>query len=158
MTDTARAASVPGTRSTGLPATGSATCVVRPELTEGPYFVDERLNRSDIRSDPLSGAIKPGVPLEVSFNVSRFAANACTPWRTDSDSALRHAVFTRLRGTAGSPLRAEIRAAKRKRIKGRRRFTRFTWLVTGRTVHCISRSGGAPGAERNSYQCLDMRE
>src|SRR5262245_47159025 len=27
-------------------------CVVRPALTEGPYFVDERLNRSDIRTDP----------------------------------------------------------------------------------------------------------
>lgn len=27
-------------------------CVVRPELTEGPYFVDEKLERSDIRSDP----------------------------------------------------------------------------------------------------------
>ena len=32
-------------------------CVVRPELTEGPYFVDAQLNRSDIRSDPASGAV-----------------------------------------------------------------------------------------------------
>ena len=77
LTDTARAASTAATRAAGVG--GSATCVVRPELTEGPYFVDERLNRSDIRSDPSTGAIKPGVPLELSFNVSRFAANACTP-------------------------------------------------------------------------------
>ncbi|MGH2349370.1 MAG: twin-arginine translocation pathway signal protein, partial [bacterium] len=27
------------------------SCVVRPQQTEGPYFVDEKLNRSDIRSD-----------------------------------------------------------------------------------------------------------
>ena len=27
-------------------------CVAKPEMTEGPYFVDEGLNRSDIRSDP----------------------------------------------------------------------------------------------------------
>jgi hypothetical protein len=27
----------------------SLACVVRPTQTEGPYFVDERLNRSDIR-------------------------------------------------------------------------------------------------------------
>src|SRR5215216_2433179 len=34
-------------------ATGTALdCVVRPELTIGPYFVDEQLNRSDIRSEP----------------------------------------------------------------------------------------------------------
>ncbi len=32
-----------------------ATCVVRPDMTEGPYFVDEMLNRSDIRDDPTSG-------------------------------------------------------------------------------------------------------
>src|SRR5205809_329731 len=33
--------------------TGAApSCVVRPEKTEGPYYVNEDLNRSDIRSDP----------------------------------------------------------------------------------------------------------
>src|SRR5262245_29920236 len=46
-------------------------CVVRPELTEGPYFVDERLNRSDIRSDPTTGAVKPGIPLALTFVVSQ---------------------------------------------------------------------------------------
>lgn len=39
------------------------SCVVRPEQTEGPYFVDERLNRSDIRSDPTDDLVKPGTPL-----------------------------------------------------------------------------------------------
>ncbi|HEX6532190.1 MAG TPA: hypothetical protein VF019_06155, partial [Nitrospira sp.] len=29
-----------------------AVCMFRPEQTEGPYFVDEELRRSDIRSDP----------------------------------------------------------------------------------------------------------
>ena len=28
----------------------NAQCVVTPALTEGPYFVDEMLNRSDIRT------------------------------------------------------------------------------------------------------------
>ena len=31
-------------------------CVLTASLTEGPYFVDERLNRSDIRADPTTGA------------------------------------------------------------------------------------------------------
>ena len=35
------------------------SCVVRPEQMEGPYFVDERLNRSDIRSDPTDGESSP---------------------------------------------------------------------------------------------------
>src|SRR5262245_31404365 len=46
------------------------TCVVRPEQTEGPYFVDERLNRSDIRSEPGSNALIEGTPLELAFKVS----------------------------------------------------------------------------------------
>src|SRR5207247_10267231 len=39
-------------------------CVVRPAETEGPYFVDEKLNRSDIRSDPSDGSIQDGGPVE----------------------------------------------------------------------------------------------
>ena len=60
-------------------STGQGSCVVRPQLTEGPYFVDELLNRSDIRSDPSNGAVKPGAPLRVTFNVSRITPDACTP-------------------------------------------------------------------------------
>jgi len=33
-----------------------SACIVRPAQTEGPCFVDEMLNRSDIRSDPAGGA------------------------------------------------------------------------------------------------------
>ena len=74
------------------PSTPSSACVVTAALTEGPYFVDEKLNRSDIRSDPSTGVISTGVPLKLTFNVSRFASNACTPltgayldvWHCDS--------------------------------------------------------------------------
>ncbi len=59
--------------------TSSGTCVVRPELTEGPYYVDEELNRSDIRSDPSDGAVKAGALLALTFNLSSVASNACTP-------------------------------------------------------------------------------
>jgi protocatechuate 3,4-dioxygenase beta subunit len=54
-------------------------CVVRPELTEGPYFVDERLNRSDLRSDPSDGSIKDGLPLELAFLVSGVSSQGCVP-------------------------------------------------------------------------------
>ena len=57
----------------------SSSCVVRPELTEGPYYVDEELLRSDIRSDPSDGTIRPGALLALTFNVSRAASNACSP-------------------------------------------------------------------------------
>jgi hypothetical protein len=52
---------------TDTPTTG---CVVRPELTEGPYYVDEELNRSDIRSDPSDGSMQEG-PYSRSPSMSR---------------------------------------------------------------------------------------
>jgi uncharacterized protein (TIGR03437 family) len=55
------------------------SCVTRPALTEGPFFVDELLNRSDIRSDPSNGTVKPGTPLKIKFNVGKVSGSACTP-------------------------------------------------------------------------------
>ena len=53
-------------------------CVARPALTEGPYFVDEKLNRSDIRSDPSDGSVRQGALLALTFRVSQLT-NACAP-------------------------------------------------------------------------------
>jgi protocatechuate 3,4-dioxygenase beta subunit len=55
-------------------------CVARPQQTEGPYFVDEKLHRVDIRPDPTNGAVSTGIPLDLSFNVSRLAGAACAPF------------------------------------------------------------------------------
>lgn len=60
-------------------AASTAGCVVRPEMTVGPYFVDEKLNRSDVRSDPSDGSVKAGVPLALTFSVLSVGGNACTP-------------------------------------------------------------------------------
>jgi protocatechuate 3,4-dioxygenase beta subunit len=58
-------------------AAAPPSCVVRPEQTEGPYFVDEKLNRADIRVDPTDGSVRPGVPLRLQFNVSRISGGNC---------------------------------------------------------------------------------
>lgn len=68
------ATATPAAASTALPS-----CVVRPALTEGPYFVDEQLNRSDIRIEPSDESIKEGALLNLIFRVSEVSANACTP-------------------------------------------------------------------------------
>ena len=54
-------------------------CVVRPAQTEGPYFVDTRLDRADIRSDPASGLVSEGEPLELVFQVGRMDGGECRP-------------------------------------------------------------------------------
>src|SRR5260370_21587508 len=60
-------------------AAAPGACVARPALTEGPYFVDARLERSDIRSDPADGTLRPGMPLRLALRVSRLSAGACAP-------------------------------------------------------------------------------
>jgi protocatechuate 3,4-dioxygenase beta subunit len=70
---TTTAAATPSAAATTLPS-----CIVRPALTEGPYFVDEKLNRSDIRSDPSTGVVRPGAVLTLNFLVSRVSGAACT--------------------------------------------------------------------------------
>ena len=52
---------------------------VSPEQTEGPFFVDEKLNRSDIRVDPADGSISPGVPLRLVLHVNQVTNDSCSP-------------------------------------------------------------------------------
>jgi protocatechuate 3,4-dioxygenase beta subunit len=59
--------------------TQTPACVVTPAQTEGPYFVDEKLNRSDIRSDPTDNTVKEGVPLALKLTVHRVDGGSCTP-------------------------------------------------------------------------------
>ena len=54
-------------------------CIARPEQTAGPYFVDANLDRSDIRSDPASGVLKEGIPLDLVLVVSALRAGSCAP-------------------------------------------------------------------------------
>jgi protocatechuate 3,4-dioxygenase beta subunit len=81
-----------GTTSTTGTTTTGASCILTAALTEGPFFVDEKLNRADIRTDPGTGVVSAGIPLALTFNVSRVANSACTPltgayldvWHCDS--------------------------------------------------------------------------
>jgi len=75
-------------------------CVVAPEQTEGPYFSDLMLNRSDIRSDPTDGVIKPGIPLVLALRVIAVDGSQCSAlpgaivdvWHCDALGAYSDAV------------------------------------------------------------------
>jgi protocatechuate 3,4-dioxygenase beta subunit len=58
---------------------GGASCVLTAPLTEGPFFVDEKLARSDLRSDPATGVVSAGAPLRLRFVVSRVDSASCAP-------------------------------------------------------------------------------
>jgi protocatechuate 3,4-dioxygenase beta subunit len=129
-------------------------CVVRPEQTEGPYFVDTRLNRSDIRTDPSPGdAVVPGTPLQLTFAVSQLAGGACAPlagaivdvWQCDAlgvYSGVRDPQFD----TAGQQF---LRGHQLTDARGMARFTTiYPGWYSGRAVHVHFKIRTAPSAER----------
>jgi protocatechuate 3,4-dioxygenase beta subunit len=84
-------------------------CVVRPASTQGPYFVDERLNRSDIRSDPSDGSVRKGALLALTLKVSGIAKGSCAPlagavvdiWQCDAEGVYSDAKDPRYFDTTG---------------------------------------------------------
>jgi len=115
-------------------------CLVTPEQTEGPYFVDEKLMRSDIRFDPTDGSIQDGTPLTLAINVYAAGINACKPirdaivdiWHCNADGVYSDAkdrsFDTRGRKfLRGYRLTDELGAAKF--------FTIYPGWYDGRTVH-----------------------
>lgn len=134
------------TRSTPLDGLGRATtgavpsCVARPEQTEGPYFVDERLNRADIRSDPGSGTATQGVPLLLALTVSSLQGGACSPlpgaqidlWHCDADGVYSDVTDPHFR-TLGQRFLRGYQVTDR---DGTARFTTiYPGWYEGRTVH-----------------------
>jgi protocatechuate 3,4-dioxygenase beta subunit len=67
------------TASAAAVASSLPSCVVVPELTEGPYYVNENLDRSDIRIDTSDGAVSEGAVLTIDWVVSQVDGNACIP-------------------------------------------------------------------------------
>ena len=129
-------------------------CVVRPEQTEGPYFVDERLHRSEIRSDPTDGQIKPGTPLALTVLLSRLSAGDCQPlagaqvdiWHCDAlgvYSDVRDPGFN----TVGKKF---LRGYEITNERGEVKFlTIYPGWYEGRTVHIHVKVRTAPVARRS---------
>lgn len=66
-------------RLSAQPAPGRPACIITAEQTEGPYFVDHRLKRSDLRKDPSDGSVKAGVPLLLTLRLQAVDGGACKP-------------------------------------------------------------------------------
>ena len=116
-------------------------CVVRPASTPGPYYVDEKLHRADIRSDPTDGTVKQGALLALTLNVSSIAKGTCAPlegalvdvWQCDAEGVYSDAVDPKYFNTAG---RKFLRGYQ---VTDKHGVTRFTTIYPGwypeRTPH-----------------------
>jgi protocatechuate 3,4-dioxygenase beta subunit len=89
-----------GATLTGAPA---FACAVSPQIEEGPFFVDERLNRSDLTGGTGRPGVVEGVPLRLTLSVVTVRGSTCEPlagaqvdlWQADagglySDEAVLH--------------------------------------------------------------------
>jgi protocatechuate 3,4-dioxygenase beta subunit len=121
---------------------GEQSCLVRPAQTEGPYFLDEMLERSDIRDDPMTGRVKEGVPLRVAFSVFWARAEGCAPiedaivdlWQCDAFGQYGNVLDTG--GAFDTRGQLWLRGFQRTNAAGRVEFrTIYPGWYTGRTVH-----------------------
>jgi protocatechuate 3,4-dioxygenase beta subunit len=139
-----------------LRAIGGAdpACVFRPAQTEGPYFVDERLNRSDIRSDPKTGKVKPGTPLGLTVALSRVEKGQCQPlagaqvdiWHCDAQG-----VYSDVKDPGFSTIGQQfLRGYQISDPGGEARFlTIYPGWYPGRTVHIHLKIRTAPHTSKS---------
>jgi protocatechuate 3,4-dioxygenase beta subunit len=117
------------TTASGTEATAaSPDCVLMPELTEGPYYLDLDLVRSDLTED------RPGLPLDL--RVAVVDADACEPiegaavdvWHCDAEGA-----YSGVQGAEGETF---CRGVQMTDASGVAEFrTVFPGWYTGRAVH-----------------------
>lgn len=145
--------SAPAKTVTTTQKSDARTCIARPELTEGPFFVDEGLLRSDIRSDPKTGQIKAGTPLEIAFHVSQFG-DACAAlegalidvWHCDALGAYSDVGQN---NTVGQKF---LRGSQKTDALGKAKFlTIFPGWYQGRTVHIHFKIRVAVGQQTREF-------
>ena len=148
-------ANVSGTSGSGTTTTtgssSSASCVLTPELTIGPYFVDENLNRSDLTTNTSDANVTQGVPLSLQMTIVKFTSTGCNAlqgarvdvWHADaggvySDEAVENTVGqTYLRGYQITDANGQVTFK-----------TIYPGWYSGRTVHIhvMVRTFSSPGA------------
>ena len=136
-------------------------CVAQPAQTEGPFFVDRVLERSDIRRDPATGRISAGAPLALQFVLSRVTSTGACVLLPDAQVDIWHCdalglysdVRDRRNNTSGQQF---LRGYQVSDARGVVRFdTIYPGWYRGRAVHVhfkirVPRGGG--GADEFTSQ------
>ena len=142
------------------------SCVVTPQQTEGPYFIDEHLRRSDIRTDPSSGVISRGTLLDLQLFVMAASSGGCTPlagaivdvWQCDA-----RGVYSGVRDSRFSTIGQQfLRGYQVAGADGGVRFTTvYPGWYRGRAVHIHFKvrtpNDGTPAREFTSQLYFDDR-
>jgi protocatechuate 3,4-dioxygenase beta subunit len=136
--------------SSGTAATAAPDCVLMPELTEGPYYLDLDLVRSDLTEG------RPGLPLDLRVTV--VDAGSCEPiegaavdvWHCDAEGA-----YSGVQGAEGETFCRGVQLTDADGVAEFR--TVFPGWYTGRAVH-IHLKVGAEGGQAHTGQLFFDQE
>ena len=160
----AAATAAPTATATTGGTVATPSCIVRPALTEGPYFVDEKLNRSDVRTNTPTNAQKPGTQFNLTFNVARVASAGCTSlanaqvdiWHCDAAGVYSDSTDPGFGSTRGQNF---LRGYQMTDASGRASFvTIYPGWYQGRAVHIhfkIRTTSGGQTADFTSQLFFD---
>ena len=128
-----------------------AACIARPQQTEGPYYLDSKLNRSDIRTDPVDGSVAEGVPLLLEIHTC-FEGAIVDVWHCDA-RGIYSGVRDRHFNTSGK------RFLRGYQVTGKDGIARFQTIYPGwypgRTVHIHFKIRPKKGREFTSQLYFD---
>ena len=150
------AAPVSGASSTGTVDFATLDCVLTPEMTEGPFFVEEDLNRSDLIAGETAASVTAGLPLELTLGVFRVNGAQCSAfadamvdiWHADVEGVYSDVSpnFLQSQDTSGKNF---LRAQQTTNESGVVKFkTIYPGWYSGRAIHIhfkirIEGAGGA---------------
>ena len=148
--------------SRGATSGGSAAldCVVVPEMTEGPFFVDEGLERSDLVAGTSEPFVTKGLPLRLEIGVFQVDARVCAPivdsqvdiWHASAEGVYSDERSGRIQGkdTAGEKY---LRGYQRADRNGAVTFaTIYPGWYASRTVHIHFKIRSFAKSGRPSYE------
>lgn len=116
--------------------------ILTPEETEGPYWIEEKLKRSDVRIDPTTNIVEKGLPLTLNLKVSHLQNGVIQPlkdayvdiWHCNASGQYSD---VQQNGTSGKKF---LRGYQITDDKGQVQFTTvYPGWYQGRTVHIHAR-------------------
>lgn len=143
--------------------TTTTTYIATPEQTEGPYWVDEQLNRSDLQIDPTDNSVQAGFPLVLSVTISSLVNGSITPisgaivdlWHCNAIGVYSDEPAYNPGGGTGTVVttgKKFLRGYQVTNSRGQVRFlTIYPGWYTSRTahIHCRVRIGGLQSPTTN---------
>ncbi len=132
-----------GTGATGSGGMGTTTVVVTPAETEGPFFVDENLNRSNLVAGTTRASVVNGTPLALTFHAYSVSSGAATAlsgahvdvWHADAAGTYSDEASSQIQGESTKG-QTWLRGCQVTDASGAATFaTIYPGWYRGRTVH-----------------------